>query len=59
MTEFSERLKLKDDAVATILDPTVISQHKSVSNCFHYVVIIALSVKQIVIYVLSIYVFLT
>ncbi len=25
---FSERLKLKDDAVPTILDPTVMSQHK-------------------------------
>ncbi len=26
---FSERFKLKDDAVPTILDPTVMSQHKS------------------------------
>ncbi len=25
---FPERLKLKDDAVPTILDPTVMSQHK-------------------------------
>ncbi len=25
---FSERFKLKDDAVPTILDPTVMSQHK-------------------------------
>ncbi len=31
---FSERLKLKDDAVLIILDPTVMSQHTSVSNCF-------------------------
>ncbi len=38
---FSERLKLKDDAVSTILDPTVMSQHTSVSNCFHYVITIA------------------
>ncbi len=41
---FSERLKLKDDAVLTILDPTVMSQHTSVSNCFYYLVTIALSV---------------
>ncbi len=30
---FSERLKLKDDAVPAILDMTVMSQHTSVSNC--------------------------
>ncbi len=36
---FSERLKLKDDAVLTILDPTV-KPH----NCFYHVVTIALSV---------------
>ncbi len=41
---FSERLKLKDNAVPTILDPIVMSQHTSVSNCFHYVITIALSV---------------
>jgi len=29
---FSERLKIKDDAVPTILTPTVISQHTRVSN---------------------------
>ncbi len=33
---------LKDDAVLTILDP--MSHHTSVSNCFHYVITIALSV---------------
>ncbi len=43
---FSERLKLKDDAVLTILDPTVMSQYKSLSNCFYYVVSIALSVNM-------------
>ncbi len=41
-TGFSERLKLKDDAVPTILDP--MSHHTSVSNCFYYVVTIGLSV---------------
>ncbi len=40
---FSEKFKLKDNAVPTILDPTVLSQHTSASNCFHYVVTIALS----------------
>ncbi len=35
---FSERLKLKDNAVPAILDP--ISHHTSVSNCFHYMVIL-------------------
>ncbi len=43
-TGFSERLKLKDDAVLTILDLKVMLQHTSVSNCFHDVVTIALSV---------------
>ncbi len=43
-TGFSEGLKLKDDAVLTILDQTVMSQHTSVSYCFNYVVTIALSV---------------
>ncbi len=41
---FSKRLKLIDDAVPSILDPTAMSQHTSVSNCFYYVVTIALSV---------------
>ncbi len=53
---FSETLKLKDNAVLTILDPIVMSHHTSVSNCFHYVVTVALSLltDQIVIrYVLS------
>ncbi len=45
-TGFSERLKLKDDALPIILDP--MSHHTSVSNCFHYVITIALSVKQII-----------
>ncbi len=52
---FSKSLKLKDDAVPTILDPTVMSQHTSVSNCFYYLITIALSVKQIIWFVLSIY----
>ncbi len=38
---FSKRLKLKDDAVPTILDP--MWHHTSVSNCFYYVITIALS----------------
>ncbi len=38
---FSERLKLKDDVVSTILDP--MWHHTSVSNCFYYVITIALS----------------
>ncbi len=52
---FSKRLKLKDNAVPTILDLTVMPHHTSVSyiNCFYYVVTIALSVKQIIWYVLS------
>ncbi len=33
---FSERLKLKDDAVPTLFDPTVIAKHTGVSNCFYY-----------------------
>ncbi len=41
---FSERWKVKGDAVPTILDPTVMSHYTSVSNCFYYVVTIALSV---------------
>ncbi len=41
---FPERLKLKDNVVPTILNPTVLSQNTSVSNCFYYVVTIALSV---------------
>jgi len=32
--DFLERLKLKDDAVTTILNPTVMSQHTSVSDKF-------------------------
>ncbi len=36
---FSERLKLKDEAVLTILDQTVTS-----SNCFYYMITIAFSV---------------
>ncbi len=47
---FLERLKLKDDAVSTILDLTVMSQHTSVSNYFYYIITIALSAKQIVWY---------
>ncbi len=46
MRDFQKDLKLKDDAV----------QHTSVSNCFYYMVTIALSVKQIV---WCIYAFLT
>ncbi len=38
-----KRLKPKDDAVLNILDLIVMSQDTSVSNCFHYVVTIALS----------------
>ncbi len=41
-TGFSERLKIKDDAVLNILD--LMSHHTSVSNCFYNVVTIALSV---------------
>ncbi len=40
---FSERLKLKDDAVPTVLDLTVMC-NISVSNCFYFLVTIALSV---------------
>ncbi len=39
---FSKRLKLKDDAVPTILDQTVVC---IVINSFYYMVTIALSVK--------------
>ncbi len=38
---FSEKRKLTDDS---LLDQTVMSRHSSVSNCFYYVVTIALSV---------------
>ncbi len=41
-TGYSERFKLKDDAVPTILNP--MSHLTSVSKCFHYVITIALSV---------------
>ncbi len=41
-TGFSERLKLKDDAVPTVLEP--MSHHRIVSTCFHYVITIALPV---------------
>ncbi len=41
--DFQKTLKLKDDAVLTILDPIVMSHHTSVSNCFYYVVTIASS----------------
>ncbi len=40
---FSERLKLKDDVVSTILDP--MWHHTSVSNCFYYMITIALSLQ--------------
>ncbi len=43
MTQDFQKIELKDDAVPTILDPTVMLQHTSVSNCFYYVIIIALS----------------
>ncbi len=41
---FSEIFKLKDDAVPTILDPNVMSQHTSMRNCFYNAVTFALSV---------------
>ncbi len=47
-TGFSERLKLKDNAVLAIMDPTALLQHASVSNSIYCVVNIALSVKQVV-----------
>ncbi len=47
MQDFQKDYNKKDDAVATILDPTVMLHHTSVSNCFYNVVTIALSVKQI------------
>ncbi len=59
---FSERLKLKESAVPTILDLTVMSQQTSVSNCFYYMVTITLFLLPdhlIQQYVLNIYVFLT
>ncbi len=40
---FSERFKLKDDVVSTILDP--MWHHTSVSNCFYYMITIALSLQ--------------
>ncbi len=49
-TGFSERLKLKDNAVLAIMDPTALLQHASVSNSIYCVVNIALSVKQVVWY---------
>ncbi len=42
MQEF-QHFQSKDNAVPAILDPTVMSQHTSVSNCFYYVVTITLS----------------
>lgn len=35
---FSQRMKLKNNAVPTVLDPTVMLHHTSVSNCFYYMV---------------------
>ncbi len=32
---FLERLKIKNDVVLNILDPTVKSHHTSMRNCFH------------------------
>ncbi len=49
--EFSEILKLKDDVCIMCMDilyTTVLLKHTGVSNCFYYVVTIALSVKKIV-----------
>ncbi len=43
-TGFSERLKIKEDAVPSILDLTVMSHHTNVNNYFYYVITIALSV---------------
>ncbi len=43
-TGFSKRLKLKDCAVLTILDLTVMSHHTGVSNCFNYMITVALYV---------------
>ncbi len=40
---FSERLKLKDDVVSTILD--LMWHHTSVNNYFYYVISIALSLQ--------------
>ncbi len=52
---FSERFKLKDDAVPTTLDPKVMLQHTSVSNCFHYVITIALYIITDRLYVVTEY----
>ncbi len=43
ITKKKERLKLKDDAVLAILNPTVMPHQTSVSNCY-YVVTTSLSV---------------
>ncbi len=54
------KLKLKDGAVLTILDLTVMLQRTSVSNCFSYIVTSALSViTHCLIRIRSIFVFLT
>ncbi len=52
-TGFSEILKLK--AVPAVLGPTVMSYHTSVSNCFNYMITIALAVKQTVRYVYRVF----
>ncbi len=44
MQNFQKDLKIKDDVVLTILDLTVMSQHKCVSDCFHYAITMALSI---------------
>ncbi len=56
---FSERLKVKDDSVLslTLLDPTVMSQHISVSKCVFTT--IGLFVLDRLLYILSFYTFLT
>ncbi|XDV22863.1 hypothetical protein PO909_027649 [Leuciscus waleckii] len=46
---FSVRLKLKDDAAPSLLDPTVISHH-TVSNCFYYVVTIIIITDRLTCY---------
>ncbi len=38
------KIETKDDAVPTILDLTVMSQHLNVNNCFYYMVTVAFSV---------------
>ncbi len=53
--QFSQRLKLKDHAVLTLLDSTVMAHYTSVSNCFlpgHY------CLSEVIWYVLDIYAFL-